>query len=137
MFFQKTVKIIPRDKLIIRRSFAMFFGGGEVWCEDLDALSVHTDIVKHKFLQDMKSVRRPSTPSVVAMNLNETLITPDLAVIFARTLQEAGYAVTRVVYTGLDSKGKKLIKMAMAIYPPQYRCAFISDFEKAKLWLVQ
>lgn len=110
LFQKKTIKFIPRDKLIIRRSFAMFFGEGEIWCEDLDALSVHTDLVKNKFLQDMKSVRRPSTPSVVAMNLNETLITSDLAVIFARTLQEAGYAVTRVVYTGLDSKGKKLIK---------------------------
>lgn len=137
MFFQKNkIKVVDFDKLIVRKSFRMFYGNGEIWCEDLDALSIYTDFVKEKFLLDMKSISRPSFPSLVAMNLNETLVTEELSDTFAENFQISGKNVTRVVYTGVDYSTKKLIMNSMRKFPPQYIFEFINDFEKAKEWLV-
>jgi hypothetical protein len=32
----KTMKVIPTDKLIIRKSFKLPYSGGEIWGEELD-----------------------------------------------------------------------------------------------------
>lgn len=43
------MKVIQRDKLIIRQSMSMFFGGGEIFFIQLDSLSIYTQLVKKKF----------------------------------------------------------------------------------------
>lgn len=128
------IKEIPREKLIIRPSMPMFFGGGEIWFEQLDALSVYTDIVTEKFLVDMKDIVRPSTPSRIAVNLNETLDDENVAEVICGGLSSAGKNVQRVVFVGLDRNGKKLVERFLP--ETQFIYAFIDDYEKAKEWLV-
>ena len=36
------IKEIPIEKLVVRPSMKLDFMGGEIWFEQLDALSVHT-----------------------------------------------------------------------------------------------
>ena len=48
------MKIIDREKLIVRKSMRLPFRNTEIWGEELDALSIYTDVVREKFLEDMK-----------------------------------------------------------------------------------
>ena len=132
------MKIIERDRLIIRESFAMYYGGGEIWFEQLDALSVHTEVVKEKFLKDMDMIRRPSSPAFLAVNLNETLVDEELAELIVNGLWCTGRRIIKVVFVGLDKKGKKLIRNQLyKKTEDEFVYCFIDDYEKAKEWLVQ
>lgn len=128
------LKEIPRDKLIIRPSRQLFFGGGELWCEELDALSVHTDIVCDKFREDLRQIQRPSTPSRIVVNLSETLITEEVARTICGGLISSGNTVTKAAFTGLDRASKKLFIKELS--GAQFVYTFLSDYEKAKEWAV-
>lgn len=132
------MKYIDRDQLIIRESFAMYFGGGQIWFEQLDALSVHKDIVKEKFIKDLEVIRRPSAPAFLAVNLNETLVDEDIAGMIVAGLRMVERRILKVVFVGLNKEGKKLLKKALRNFmEDKFVYQFIDDYEKAKEWLVQ
>ncbi len=132
------MKFIDRDRLIIRESFAMYYGGGQIWFEQLDALSIHKDIVRDKFLKDLEIIRRPSTPAFLAVNLNETLVEKDIAEMIANGLWKVERQILKVAFIGLDREGRKLIKKALQSYvEDKFVYHFFEDYEKAKEWLVQ
>ncbi len=132
------MKYIDRDQLIIRESFAMYFGGGQIWFEQLDALSVHKDIVKEKFIKDLEVIRRPSAPAFLAVNLNETLVDEDIAGMIVTGLRMVERRILKVVFVGLNKEGKKLLKKALRNFTEdKFVYQFINDYEKAKEWLVQ
>jgi len=72
---QKAGGEMKRENLIIRKSFAISHNNGDIWAENLDALYDFNDVVESKFLDDIKIIKRPSTPSIIAINLSETVIT--------------------------------------------------------------
>ena len=132
------MKFIDRDRLIIRESFAMYYGGGQIWFEQLDALSIHKDIVRDKFLKDLEIIRRPSTPAFLAVNLNETQVEKDIAEMIANGLWKVERQILKVAFIGLDREGRKLIKKALQSYvEDKFVYHFFEDYEKAKEWLVQ
>lgn len=57
---------------INKKSFSMFFGGGEIWFEHLDGLYGYTNLAIEKFEKDYQECKRPSFPSLIAINLDET-----------------------------------------------------------------
>lgn len=130
------MKVIFRENLIIRKSFKLAFAGGEIWCEELDSLSIHKDIVIEKFLQDMKIIQRPSSPAFIAVNLNETLVENDIAELIVNELSQVTRHLCKVAFAGLDSQGKKLFRKALKNVPHTYEYQFLDDFEKAKEWLI-
>lgn len=132
------MKFIDKDLLIIRESFAMYYGGGQIWFEQLDALSVHKDIVKEKFLKDLEVIRRPSAPAFLAINLNETLVDEEIAGVITDGLCKVERRIIKVVFVGLSRDGKKLMKKALKSYmEDKFVYHFMDDYEKAKEWLVQ
>jgi hypothetical protein len=132
------MKMIERDKLIIRESFAMYYGGGEIWFEQLDALSVHKEVVKEKFLKDLDMIRRPSSPAFLAVNLNETLVDEELSEVIVNGLWNIGRRIIKVVFVGLDKTGKKLIRNKLrSRTEDKFVYSFMDDYEQAKEWLVQ
>ncbi len=132
------MKHIDRDKLIVRESFAMYYGGGQIWFEQLDALSVHKDIVWDKFLKDLEVIRRPSAPAFLAVNLNETLVEKDIAELIAGGLQQIERRILKVAFVGLDRDGRKLMKNALLKdKEAKFVHHFFDDYEKAKEWLIQ
>lgn len=132
------MKVIERDKLIIRESFAMYYSGGEIWFEQLDALSVHKEVVKEKFLKDLDVLRRPSSPAFLAVNLNETLVDEEIAELLVNGLWNIDRRILKVVFVGLDKAGKKLLQRQLrGRSEDRFVYSFINDYEKAKEWLVQ
>lgn len=130
------MKKILKENLIIRNSFKLPFSGGEIWGEELDGLNIYTDVVIDKFLRDMVTIRKPSSPGLIAIHLNETLVEESLVNIIVTELKKAENSIQKVVFVGLNRTSQKLMKSSIEIVGVSFAYAFINDFEKAKEWLV-
>lgn len=117
-----------------KKSFSMYFGGSEIWFEHLDGIYSYTDTALEKLEKDYPSFRKPSGPSLIAINLDETEINDRLISAIAEKLMNGGKRFTRVVFVGTDSYSKRKIKKSLA--GSGFALSFINDFEKAKEWLV-
>lgn len=73
------MKKIARDELLISKSMILPFNGNHIFYTSLDGLNVYQDIAKDKILEDMKTIKRPSSPSLVAVHLYGTLLEEELA----------------------------------------------------------
>lgn len=117
-----------------RKSFSMFFGGGEIWFEHLDGLSGRTDIAVEKLENDYLRFKKPSMPSLIAVNLDETAADDRLIGAISDKLMNGGKIFTRVVFVGTDkTEQRKIKRMLKGAF---FALNFINDFEKAKEWLV-
>lgn len=130
------MKKILKENLIIRNSFKLPFSGSEIWGEELDGLNIYTDVVIDKFLKDMVTIRRPSSPGLIAIHLNETLVDESLVNIIVAELKKAENSIQKVVFVGLNPASQKLMKSSIEIAGVSFAYAFINDYEKAKEWLV-
>ncbi len=131
------MKHIDKKDLIVRESFSMAYKGGEIWFEQLDALSVHTDIVMEKFSRDLLFMKRPSLTGLIAVNINETLINEDMAEIIIREFIHIT-KIRKIVFVGAAKETKKFMKhiLKREIINIKFIYTFIDDYEKAKEWLV-
>lgn len=127
---------MKKDDLIVRKSFAISHNNGEMWAEELDSLYDFSDIVESKFKEDMKTIKKPSSPSFIAINLNQTMITEHLATLIIENLNDAGSSVRKVSFVGLDKKGLKIMKNIIKNYNISFVYQFFDDFIKAKDWLI-
>jgi len=132
------MKIISKENLIIRESMSLFFCGGEIWFEQLDALSVHKDIILDKFLKDMETIKMPSSPALIGINLDESIVDKEITDTIISNLLQVSQSVRKVVFVGLDNKGKRCMKQSLNNNhkPIGFIYTFINDYEKAKEWLV-
>lgn len=112
----------------------MFFGGGEIWFEHLDGIYGYTNLAIEKLEKDYQEFKRPSLPSLIAINLDETEVNDRLLQAVTEKLLHGEKRFTRVVFVGVNRseirKIKHLLQEASFIYN------FINDFEKAKEWLI-
>ncbi|GKX65931.1 hypothetical protein [Inconstantimicrobium mannanitabidum] len=130
------MKKILKENLIIRNSFKLPFLGGEIWSEELDGLNIYTDVVIDKFLRDMVTIRKPSSPTLIAIHLNETLVEERLVNIIVTELKKADNSIQKVVFVGLNRTSQKLMKSSIEIVGVSFAYAFSNDYENAKEWLV-
>jgi GTP:adenosylcobinamide-phosphate guanylyltransferase len=121
-----------------KKSFSMYFGGGEIWFEHLDGMHSYTDEVKHKFIADTQNVIKPSAPSLIAVNLDETVVNEEIIDLITDTYIKNTVYIHKVVFVGLDRHSQKLMIQAFKKRQGEYQFAvnYINDFEKAKEWLV-
>lgn len=129
------MKIIDREKMIVRKSFRLPFRNMEIWSEELDALSVYTDVVREKFLEDMKIINRPSSPSLIAVHLNETLVDEEIAGLITSELSKAGKNVRKVAFVGLNFSARRMFKAQLENCGAEFIYNFLNDYEAAKEWL--
>ncbi|MGN0674665.1 MAG: hypothetical protein ACI4KG_02855 [Oscillospiraceae bacterium] len=129
------MNMIPAEELpgVKKKSFSMYFGGSEIWFEHLDGIYSYTDIAVEKLENDYLTFKRPSMPSLIAINLDETEASDKLISAIAEKLMNGGKRFTRVVFVGTDRAAKRKIKSALA--QAAFALDFINDFEKAKEWL--
>ncbi len=130
------MKEIPRENLIIRESFKLPFSGSEIWGEELDGLNVHKDIVIDKFLKDMETIKRPSSPGLIAIHLKDTLVDETIVKVIVTELSKAKQAVHKVIFVGLSNASKKLMEDMLKKEKVSFAYSFNSNYEKAKEWLV-
>ena len=132
------MKIVDKNDLIIRQSFAMFYGGSQIWFEQLDALFSHKDILINKFLNDMEYIKKPSSPALIAVNLDETIFDREMSDIIVNNFYNQRKFIKKVVFVGLKRDGQKLVRQSVnnIIKPLEFAITFNNDYEKAKEWLV-
>lgn len=117
-----------------KKSLSLFFGGGEIWFEHLDALYTDTDLALEKLERDYQECKRPSRPSLLAINLDETKVNDRLIDAIAEKLLYGEKRFRRVVFVGVDRNDRK--KIERVLREASFICNFINDFEKAKEWLI-
>lgn len=117
-----------------KKSFSMAFGGGEIWFEHLDGIYENTALAVEKLENDYAEFRKPSMPSLIAINLDETGVDDTLIDALAEKLLNGGKRFTRAAFVGVDRSAKKRIEKRFARAP--FAVKFINDFEKSKEWLV-
>jgi len=117
-----------------KKSFPLFFNGGEIWCEHLDSLYNEKELLKQKFNQDLVQISRPSTSSFVAVNLDESVVDKEILELIINSFVMLKKPLCKVVFVGLNSKMKRYIKKKNINTSFAMDC--IDDFEKAKEWLV-
>ncbi|MGN0115104.1 MAG: hypothetical protein ACI396_07225, partial [Acutalibacteraceae bacterium] len=117
-----------------KQSFKMAFGGGEIWFEHLDGIYSFEDLVLSKLKNDSKTFCRPSMPSLICFNLDETAITDRIIAAISIKLLNSNKRFTRVCFVGADRAVAKKLKKALKYNG--FALHFTKDFEKAKEWLV-
>jgi len=62
---------------IKKKSFSLYFRGGEIWIEHLDSLNSQEELTK-KLEEDILQINKPSTSSYIAVNLDETEVNEEV-----------------------------------------------------------
>lgn len=117
-----------------KKSFAMPFGNGEIWFEHLDGMYDHTDLALQKLAQDWLIWKKPSSPALLAVNLDETKLDNRLLTEIADKLFSPEKRLLRVVFVGVGRADVQ--KLKQALHGATFALGFENDFEKAKQWLV-
>ncbi len=118
---------------MMKKSFSLYYNGGEIWAEHLDAIDNIGDM-KRKFDEDLVQMARPSTSSYVAINLAESVVDKDFLQYIINAMNTCGKPYQRVVFIGLPYR----LKRYLSTHTPSNLgvVACIDDFEKAKEWLI-
>lgn len=119
----------------VKKSFALPFGGGEIWFEHLDGIYANEDLVLEKLRHDRPLFSRPSATSQIGFVLDETTVTDAIITEIADALLHTKKVFSRVCFIGADRKTEK--RLRSVLQSRSFALAFICDFEKAKEWLVQ
>lgn len=117
-----------------KKSFSLPYHGGEIWAEHLDALGNETQLMLQKFNEDMNEIKKPSTSSFIAVNLDETAVNEEILKYILEQFAALETPLRKVVFVGLDLRMKRYIKHQSKSLPFLIGC--INDYEKAKEWLV-
>lgn len=61
-----------------KKSFLLYYNGGEIWFEHLDGIYENEDLVIQKLYSDIPLFVRPSSTSFICFAYNETIITENI-----------------------------------------------------------
>lgn len=128
----------PLEELpgVKKKSMSMWFRDGEIWFEHLDGIYQYSEVVLDKLEQDYEIFKRPSASSIIAINLDETIINEAILSSIIEKLCDEEKQFTRVAFVGFDRKSKHRMQGIMKVKQPGFVWKFIDDFEKSKEWLV-
>jgi len=116
-----------------KKSFSIYYHGGEIWCEHLDSLYGEKELLLQKFRQDLIVIARPSTSSFIVVNLDESDVDKEMIEFIMNSFIELKKSLRKIVFVGLSSKMKSIIKKKNLETSFVMTC--IDDYEKAKEWL--
>jgi hypothetical protein len=117
-----------------KKSFSLYYNGGEIWCEHLDSLCKEKELLKQKFKQDLIQISRPSMTSLIAVNLDETEVDQEIVDLIINSFIQMNKPLRKVVFVGLNLRMRSYVKKRNRESSFEMIC--INDFEKAKAWLI-
>lgn len=117
-----------------KKSFSMWFAGGEIWFEHLDGIYQFQELVIEKLRADAAVFRRPSSPAQIAFVLFETTVTPDILNAIQELMTKTTKRFMKVAFVGVDRRSKR--DLTTRLYGNGYALGFFDDLEKTKEWLV-
>ena len=123
--------------MIIRKSFKLTFNNAELWSGDFDGFDECYDLFQKKFLEDIDVIKRPSSPSLILLNLYGTTVTYELGSFIIDNLISVQANLQKVAFSGLNSKSKKNVKKYFKNVNSdlQFSYSYFDDLQKAKEWL--
>ncbi|MGN0316716.1 MAG: hypothetical protein ACI4E1_02160 [Lachnospira sp.] len=120
---------------INKKSFELNYNGGTIWCEHLDSMGDLEIEVIDKFKGDYITFSRPSVSSYMIINLDETIVSQQIAECIVNGIIECTKRFLKIAFVGVGKKEQKqfekISKDAGVII------AFINDYEKAKEWVLK
>lgn len=119
---------------IKKKSFAIPYNNGEIWCEHLDALGSKKELIKEKWTQDMMHFDKPATTSYMVIILNETEIREEEFEYIWETLLHLKKSLRKLAFSGADKKVRLLLKTRTGELNYPMKC--FEDLERAKQWLM-
>lgn len=117
-----------------KKSFSLFYNGGELWCEHLDSLYNERDLLIQKFIKDLEQICKPSTSSFIVVNLDESNVDKELLEFIINHFIKLEKPLRKIAFVGLNAKMKNYIKKKNTA--TSFAMACFDDFEKAKEWLI-
>lgn len=117
-----------------KRSFELSFRGGSIWCEHLDSMGGMEAEVIRKLQADACSFARPSVSARMIVNLDETVVTDAIAACVAECITGCGKRFVRIAFVGPGRREQRQIAALMQGCGAQL--AFLSDYERAKEWVM-
>lgn len=118
-----------------KKSFELNYNGGTIWCEHLDSMrNMEAEVVK-KFKKDYKTFSRPSVSSYMIINLDETVVSEQIAACIVNGIIECTKKFMKIAFVGVGKKDQKQfekIKNESGVL-----VSYLKDFEKAKEWVLK
>lgn len=121
---------------IQKKSFVLNYNGAELWCEHLDSMGDYKQKVLEKFHKDMEKLDQITMPTLVAVNLDETMVDRELLDTIVKTFCHLKQPLRKVVFVGLSRSNQRIMKRVMIEKQVSFLYQCINDFEKAKEWLL-
>ena len=117
-----------------KKSFVLYYGGGEIWFEHLVGIYQYTDLALEKLCDDSEFFCRPSAPSYIAFVLDETVVTDELILTIAEKLKSSGKQFMRAAFVGARGKAKNNLRKCLN--GGGFAVDFFGGIEAAKQWLI-
>ena len=117
-----------------KKSFLLYYNGGEIWFEHLEGMYENEDLVLEKLKSDVPLFTKPSSPSFVCFVFYDTAMTDSIILAVKKALSESKKHFTKIAFCGLDRKNQKKLKRALR--DQNFAVAFLDGLEEAKIWLL-
>ncbi|MBO4353931.1 MAG: hypothetical protein J5860_03200 [Clostridia bacterium] len=117
-----------------KKSFLLYYNGGEIWFEHLEGMYENEDLVIEKLNFDVPSFTKPSSTSFICFVFFDTVITDDIILAVAKAVLESKKRFNKIAFCGSDRKSQKKFKKALMDHG--FGMAFFDGLEDAKVWLL-
>ena len=117
-----------------KKSFLMYYNGGEIWFEHLEGLYGYEDLVLEKLNSDIPLFIKPSSTSFICFVCFETIVTENIIFAVKKTVSESNKHFSKIAFCGLERMNQKIFKKIFA--NQGLEVAFFDGLENAKVWLL-
>ena len=96
-----------------KKSFLLYYNGGEIWFEHLEGMYGNEDLVLKKLNFDIPLFIKPSSTSFICFVFYDTVVTDNIILAVKKTVLESNKYFTRIAFCGLDRKDQKKFKRVL------------------------
>lgn len=117
-----------------KESFAISYNGKEIWCEQLDSLGKHTNMLMDKLSKDIKTIADPASASSIIMTFYDTEIDKSLLMYIFKQISKCDKKIKKIAVLGLPRKLTNEVPSISITSDYPIKC--FSDLNKAKEWVM-
>ncbi|MBP0990889.1 MAG: hypothetical protein J5874_06915 [Oscillospiraceae bacterium] len=117
-----------------KKSFLLYYNGGEIWFEHLEGMYGNEDLVTEKLNSDIPLFTRPSSTAFICFVFYETVITDNVILAVKKAVLESKKRFTKIAFCGVDRKNQKQFKRVLS--DQGFGIEFFDGIEEAKAWLL-
>ena len=117
-----------------KKSFLLYYNGGEIWFEHLDGIYENEGLVIQKLNKDIPLFSRPSSTSFICFVFGETIVTDNIFLAVKKAVLESKKGFKKIAFCGLDRKKQKKFKKSFVNHG--FEIGFFEGLEDAKQWLL-